>query len=145
MKEKTSGLGLNGLKDDRINSKKFESQILQSSNPTNPNSDKGELPKGWKWVNLKDICNIIGGITKGKNYQDKQTIYLPYLRVANVQDGVSLKSIDFDQKKTWSMDLWQVFVNACKKVMSSKTSFVFYIIENGFIHNSKLPLGGGNI
>jgi type I restriction enzyme S subunit len=49
-REKTSELGLNRLKDDKINSKNFESQILQSSNPTNHNSDSGELPKGWKWV-----------------------------------------------------------------------------------------------
>lgn len=47
----------------------------------------GELPKGWKWVKLNEICKIIGGVTKGKDYKGKQTISLPYLRVANVQDG----------------------------------------------------------
>ena len=36
---KTSELGLNGLKDDRINPESKAFQILQSSNPKNPNSD----------------------------------------------------------------------------------------------------------
>jgi type I restriction enzyme S subunit len=53
-----------------------------------------ELPQGWKWVNLKDICKIIGGVTKGKDFKGKATILLPYLRVANVQDGyLNLKEI----------------------------------------------------
>jgi type I restriction enzyme, S subunit len=56
-------------------------------NHKNQGLDKGELPKGWKWVKLNEICKIIGGVTKGKDYKGKQTISLPYLRVANVQDG----------------------------------------------------------
>jgi SAM-dependent methyltransferase len=36
---KTSELGLNGLKNDRINPESKAFQILQSSNPKNPNSD----------------------------------------------------------------------------------------------------------
>jgi type I restriction enzyme, S subunit len=61
---------------------------------TNENVREGELPKGWNEVQLKDICNIIGGVTKGKDYKGKKTIHLPYLRVANVQDGyLDLKEI----------------------------------------------------
>jgi hypothetical protein len=37
--KKTSEFGLNGLKDDRINPESKAFQILQSSNPKNPNSD----------------------------------------------------------------------------------------------------------
>jgi len=47
----------------------------------------GELPDGWKWEKLSDICNLTGGVTKGKDLKGKKTIILPYLRVANVQDG----------------------------------------------------------
>jgi type I restriction enzyme S subunit len=54
---------------------------------TNKNVKEGELPKGWKWVKLKEISKIIGGVTKGKDYKGKKTIRMPYLRVANVQDG----------------------------------------------------------
>ena len=45
------------------------------------------LPNTWKWERLVNISNILGGITKGKKFKNKKTIMLPYLRVANVQDG----------------------------------------------------------
>lgn len=50
----------------------------------------GNLPKlasGWTWVKLGDIADLRGGITKGKNLDGKVSTKLPYLRVANVQDG----------------------------------------------------------
>lgn len=55
-----------------------------------------ELPEGWKMKNLKSICSITGGVTKGKDYGGKKTVFLPYLRVANVQDGY----LDLDVIKT---------------------------------------------
>ena len=36
---------------------------------------------------LSEISDITGGITKGRDLKQAQTIYLPYLRVANVQNG----------------------------------------------------------
>ena len=38
-------------------------------------------------VRLGDLCHIVGGVTKGRKLLGKETIELPYLRVANVQDG----------------------------------------------------------
>src|SRR5262245_53155248 len=46
-----------------------------------------ELPAGWVWTTLGEIAETVGGITKGRNYAGKETIRLPYLRVANVQRG----------------------------------------------------------
>ena len=63
---------------------------------TNKKVKDGELPKGWKWVKLNDVCKIIGGVTKGKDLKGKASIHLPYLRVANVQDGY----LDLRQIKT---------------------------------------------
>jgi len=61
---------------------------------TNKNVKDGELPEGWLQLYLKDICDLIGGVTKGRNLSGKKTISLPYLRVANVQDGyLDLKNI----------------------------------------------------
>jgi type I restriction enzyme, S subunit len=40
-----------------------------------------------KIVKLCDIADIVGGITKGRDLTKCETIFLPYLRVANVQDG----------------------------------------------------------
>ncbi|WP_423147890.1 restriction endonuclease subunit S [Rubrolithibacter danxiaensis] len=38
-------------------------------------------------ASLSEICSIVGGVTKGRNLTGKETVELPYLRVANVQDG----------------------------------------------------------
>lgn len=44
-------------------------------------------PKGWKEADLTDVAEIVSGVTKGRNFDSKQTVFAPYLRVANVQDG----------------------------------------------------------
>ncbi|MEK7833154.1 MAG: restriction endonuclease subunit S, partial [Acidobacteriota bacterium] len=61
---------------------------------TNDHANEGELPAGWKWEKLGEITKIIGGVTKGRDFKGKKTIFLPYLRVANVQDGyLDLKEV----------------------------------------------------
>lgn len=48
----------------------------------------GKIPAGWEVVCLKHIADVQGGIAKGKRHgDDVDTVQLPYLRVANVQDG----------------------------------------------------------
>lgn len=47
----------------------------------------GEVPEHWVVKRLKFIANVQTGIAKGKDNTDKDTIEVPYLRVANVQDG----------------------------------------------------------
>lgn len=46
-----------------------------------------KLPDKWRWERLGNLADIIGGVTKGRKLEGKETINLPYLRVANVQDG----------------------------------------------------------
>lgn len=45
---------------------------------------------------LKDVCNIGAGVTKGRKLGDAETIDVPYMRVANVQDG----ALSLDEIKT---------------------------------------------
>ncbi|MFB0843378.1 restriction endonuclease subunit S [Paenibacillus oleatilyticus] len=53
-----------------------------------------ELPITWSSAKLNFLANIIGGVTKGRDFKNKHTIMIPYLRVANVQDGyLDLKEI----------------------------------------------------
>jgi type I restriction enzyme, S subunit len=47
----------------------------------------GDFPEHWELKRLKSVAEIRGGIAKGRNLSGKATIELPYLRVANVQDG----------------------------------------------------------
>lgn len=44
-------------------------------------------PKGWGEVILKDVADIRSGVTKGKKIDPATSVTLPYMRVANVQDG----------------------------------------------------------
>ena len=45
------------------------------------------VPISWEWKHLAEISEVKGGVTKGRKFNGKKTIQLPYLRVANVQDG----------------------------------------------------------
>ncbi|MHC8392287.1 restriction endonuclease subunit S [Pseudomonas sp. LB3P93] len=47
----------------------------------------GEVPEHWVVKRLRLIASVQTGIAKGKDNADKVTIEVPYLRVANVQDG----------------------------------------------------------
>lgn len=53
--------------------------------------DDGELatlPRGWCWMRLGEIADVVGGVTKDSNKQSETSfIEVPYLRVANVQRG----------------------------------------------------------
>ncbi len=47
----------------------------------------GEVPAHWKVIALKRIADVNTGVAKGKDNSSRRTITVPYLRVANVQDG----------------------------------------------------------
>jgi type I restriction enzyme S subunit len=59
-----------------------------------------KLPDGWKTYRLGDIASVQTGLAKGKKIND-DAVCLPYLRVANVQDGYvdlsELKTIDISR------------------------------------------------
>jgi type I restriction enzyme S subunit len=56
--------------------KRFRKAVFQSA-----------FNKNYETKQLSDLAEIIGGVTKGRKLEGKETITLPYLRVANVQDG----------------------------------------------------------
>ncbi|EMA14633.1 restriction endonuclease subunit S [Haloarcula amylolytica] len=45
------------------------------------------VPQSWDIVKLKYLADVQTGVTKGGYRQEKETVSVPYLRVANVQDG----------------------------------------------------------
>lgn len=44
-------------------------------------------PRGWPVRPLGDLARVQSGVTKGKKFNGKETVHVPYMRVANVQDG----------------------------------------------------------
>ena len=47
----------------------------------------GEVPEHWEVTRLKFVASVQTGVAKGKDNTAKETVEVPYLRVANVQDG----------------------------------------------------------
>ena len=47
----------------------------------------GRVPEHWQIVPLKDCAFVQTGVAKGRKLGDSRTVTVPYLRVANVQDG----------------------------------------------------------
>lgn len=47
----------------------------------------GLIPAHWSVKRLKFLGDVRSGIAKGKDHGERDTVSLPYLRVANVQDG----------------------------------------------------------
>jgi len=49
--------------------------------------DPERNPHGWIDKALEDIADITSGVTKGRKLAERNLIMVPYMRVANVQDG----------------------------------------------------------
>ena len=47
----------------------------------------GRVPAHWNVVRLRHVAEVRSGVAKGRKFDDVATVMLPYLRVANVQDG----------------------------------------------------------
>jgi type I restriction enzyme S subunit len=56
----------------------------------------GPVPAHWQVTRLKFIAHVQTGVAKGKDNTGQETISVPYLRVANVQDGY----LDLDEVAT---------------------------------------------
>jgi type I restriction enzyme S subunit len=66
--------------------------VTKGLDPTVPMKDSGvdwlgEVPEHWEVVRLRFIATVQTGVAKGKDNSGKAVIEVPYLRVANVQDG----------------------------------------------------------
>lgn len=61
------------------------------------------LPRGWQQVPLNAVAEIRTGLAKGKT-EFRDPVELPYLRVANVQDG----RLNLDEIKTISVERNQI-------------------------------------
>ncbi|MGC1375687.1 MAG: restriction endonuclease subunit S [Anaerolineales bacterium] len=76
-----------------------------------------EFPATWDKLFLRDIADVIGGITKDTKKQDLEDEQLPYLRVANVQrvylDLNELKTIRVPKQrvKDWLLEPGDILFN----------------------------------
>lgn len=55
-----------------------------------------EIPAHWSVLRLKFLAEVQSGIAKGKDVEGIDTVSMPYLRVANVQDGyLNLEEVSY--------------------------------------------------
>lgn len=47
----------------------------------------GPVPSNWRIADLADVATVQTGVAKGRALRDAEVVEVPYLRVANVQDG----------------------------------------------------------
>ena len=59
----------------------------------------GPVPESWEVVQLSDCAVVQTGIAKGRKVKAEEAVEVPYLRVANVQDGY----LDLSEIKTISI------------------------------------------
>ena len=57
---------------------------ISTAGRTGPTDE--DLPKGWRWAPLGDMAKVVSGVTLGGAGPASGSV-VPYLRVANVQDG----------------------------------------------------------
>jgi type I restriction enzyme, S subunit len=80
---------------DKAPPKDWQSKYVEPAPPDA--SALPELPPGWCWTTLDAVAEVEGGITKDKNRLRTSTMReVPYLRVANVQEG----HLDLSEMKT---------------------------------------------
>ena len=59
-------------------------------------TDIGPVPQSWEVMPLSECAKVQTGVAKGRKFDGKETLELPYLRVANVQSGY----LDLTEMKT---------------------------------------------
>ena len=75
--------------------------VTKGLDPSVPMKDSrvewlGKVPAHWGLARLKFVAHVQTGVAKGKDNAGKMTVEVPYLRVANVQDGY----LDLDEVST---------------------------------------------
>ncbi|MES2048282.1 MAG: restriction endonuclease subunit S [Pseudomonadota bacterium] len=96
--------------------------VTKGLNPNAPMRDSGvewlgEVPTHWNVRRLKHSAKLQSGIPKGKDLTGRQTIEVPMLRVANVQDGflnlseVHLIQIEPEQLERYALKDGDVLMN----------------------------------
>lgn len=77
----------------------------------------GDVPAHWHIVPLKHLASVRTGVAKGKDHSNRLTVTVPYLRVANVQDGfldlanVSVIDIPVEDLERYALRSGDVLMN----------------------------------
>jgi type I restriction enzyme S subunit len=98
-----------------------------------------ELPAGWKWVKLGDICTVKGGkrLPKGSTFSEVKTSY-PYIRVSDFDDG----GIDIDGVRYISREIQQ---SIARYTINSEDVYISIAGTIGLVGRVPRELDGANL
>lgn len=96
--------------------------VTQGLHPDVPMKDSGVewlgmVPEHWKVRRLKFVAKVMPGLAKGRNLGERDTVELPYLRVANVQDGyldlsdIAMTVVGIDEIARYSLETGDILMN----------------------------------
>lgn len=96
--------------------------VTKGLDPSVPMRDSGiawlgEIPAHWEVKRLKHLANIKSGVAKGRKLEGRETVELPYLRVANVQAGyvdlsdIATIEVGIDEIEQYSLQSGDVLMN----------------------------------
>jgi type I restriction enzyme S subunit len=77
----------------------------------------GEIPEHWEVRRLKFVADVLNGVAKGRDLGERDVVELPYLRVANVQDGyldlsdIATITVGVDEVDRFSLQAGDVLMN----------------------------------
>jgi type I restriction enzyme, S subunit len=77
----------------------------------------GEIPEHWEVKRLKFVADVLTGVAKGRDLGQRDVVELPYLRVANVQDGyldltdIASIIVGADEVERYSLKYGDVLMN----------------------------------
>jgi type I restriction enzyme S subunit len=140
--ERKSELGLNELEDYKI-AKKDKNEILQSNNPKNHNSDKGD---GWEEKKWGELCDFVRGPFGGslKKNVFKENGYVVYEQKHAIHDHFNQLRYFIDEQKFNEMKRFEVFpgdiIMSCSGVTLGRVAVVPDGIPKGIINQALLKL-----
>lgn len=112
-----SELGKGGIKDDKMGKK-----ILKSSNPKNHNADKGDLPEGWEWKTLKEICIYV---SDGDHLPPpKIGKEIPFITISNIEKN----KIDFSN----TMFMTKEYYEGLKENRKPQQGDILYTVTGSY-------------
>src|SRR5581483_7345315 len=77
----------------------------------------GKIPEHWEVKRLKFVADVLPGVAKGRDLGERDIVELPYLRVANVQDGyldlsdIATITVGIDEIDRYSLQPGDVLMN----------------------------------
>ena len=95
-----------------------------------------ELPAGWKWVKLGDVCEVVNGYGFGTKYQGHEDLRYPFIKVSDMNSEGSEKVVSYSAN---TVD--EEILKALKAKTYPVGTIIFPKVGGALLTNKKRILG----